>query len=187
MAHERQQQFCKRIKEIFPEYFRSVDVCDIGSLDLNGNNHYLFEDYSYIGVDLGRGKNVNVVSKGHEFKPVDGKKFDIVISTECFEHDMYWDKTMTNISENLVKDGGMFLFTCATTGRPEHGTRNAVNWDSPFTTTLNEWSDYYMNLTENDVRTKVDLNKYYKMYRFYTDEESCDLYFWGIKYGIYIK
>ena len=46
MAHERQQEFCKKVKDIFPEYFKGVNVCDVGSLDINGNNHYLFEDYS---------------------------------------------------------------------------------------------------------------------------------------------
>lgn len=182
MAHVEQKDFCKQVKAIFPEYFTNVDVCDIGSLDINGNNHYLFENYSYIGVDIGRGKNVNVVSKGHEFKPVDGKKFDTVISTECFEHDMYWNKTIINICENLVKDGGMFLFTCATAGRPEHGTRSSLSNDSPFTSEAGEWSDYYMNLTEEDVRKAIDLDKYFKIYRFYVETTSCDLYFWGIKH-----
>jgi hypothetical protein len=181
MAHEREQQFCQRVKWIFPEYFSNVDVCDIGSLDLNGNNHYLFDNYSYVGVDLGRGKNVNVVSKGHEYKPIDGKKYDIVISTECFEHDMYWKETIHNICDNLVRKGGLFLFTCATTGRPEHGTPASKPYDSPFTIQDQTWSTYYMNLTEEDVRREVDLDNYFTLYHFYTDEESCDLYFWGVR------
>lgn len=180
MAHPNQQTFCERVRLVFPEYFSNVDVCDIGSLDLNGNNHYLFNNYTYIGVDVGRGKNVNIVCKGHEYKPVLGEKYDTVISTECFEHDMYWDKTITNICENLVKPGGLFLFTCATTGRPEHGTARTQPHDSPFTSTYGEWSDYYLNLTEEDVRGKVDLDKYFSIYHFYVDHGSCDLYFWGI-------
>lgn len=182
MAHQAQQVFCTKVKALFPEYFTNVNVCDIGSLDINGNNHYLFDNYAYIGVDVGRGRNVNIVSKGHEFKPIDGKQFDIVISTECFEHDMYWNKTITNICENLVRPGGMFLFTCATTGRPEHGTRATTNGDSPFTSEMDTWSDYYMNITEEDVRNMVDIDKYFKVCHFYVGTESCDLYFWGIKH-----
>lgn len=181
MAHPHQQNFCRLVKSIFPEYFENVNVCDIGSLDINGNNHYLFRNYAYIGVDIGRGNNVNIVSKGHEFKPINGEKYDVVISTECFEHDMYWDYTITNISENLVRDGGLFLFTCATTGRPEHGTMNTKSHDSPFTSQIDMWSDYYMNITQQDVEEKVDLKKYYNIYRFYVNDESHDLYFWGIK------
>jgi len=182
MAHERQQDFCERVKWMFPEYFKGVNVCDIGSLDLNGNNHYLFEDYSYIGVDIGKGKNVNVVSKGHEYKPIDGHKYDIVISTEVFEHDMYWKETIINVCENLVRDGGMFLFTCATTGRPTHGITLFDPQDSPFTVQDEEWAGYYMNVTELDVREAIDLDKYFKLCHFYVDTESCDLYFWGIKH-----
>jgi hypothetical protein len=166
---------------MFPEYFNNVNVCDIGSLDINGNNHYLFENYSYIGIDVGRGRNVNIVSKGHEYKPVDGNKYDVVISTECFEHDIYWDKTMMNVIENLVRPGGMFLFTCATTGRAEHGTVRTTPGDSPFTSNKDGWSDYYLNLTEEDVRSKIDIDKHFAHSHFYIDYGFCDLYFWGIK------
>ena len=180
MAHQQQKDYCILVKKIFPEYFKNVSVCDIGSLDINGSNHYLFEEYVYMGVDVGRGRNVNFVSRGHEFKPI-GEKYDTVISTECFEHDMYWNRTMINICENLVRDGGMFIFTCATTGRAEHGTVATTIGDSPFTSNTEGWSDYYMNLTEEDVRQAIPLDKYFKVWHFYVNEISHDLYFWGIK------
>lgn len=179
MAHPKQQEFCSRVKGMLPKYFTNVDVCDIGSLDINGNNHYLFENYTYTGVDLSKGNNVTYISTGHTFKP--DKKYDTVISTECFEHDKYWKETIINICENLLKDGGLFLFTCATTGRPEHGTRRTTPSDSPFTTQDSEWSDYYMNLTATDIESAIDLTKYFENYGFSEDKESCDLYFWGVK------
>jgi SAM-dependent methyltransferase len=181
MAHDQQREFCSRVKILFPEYFNNVNVCDIGSLDINGNNNFLFSNYTYTGIDVGKGKNVNIVCKGHEYVPLNNEKYDIVISSECFEHDMFWDKTMINVCENLLKDKGMFLFTCATTGRPEHGTKRTSPSDSPFTTEFTEWSDYYMNLTEQDVKSKVDLDRYFSIYRFYIGYETKDLYFWGIK------
>ena len=117
MAHKEQIDFFVKVKNKFPDVFKNCDVLDIGSLDINGNNRYLFENYTYTGVDIGPGNNVDVISKGHEFKP--DKKYDIVISSECFEHDMYYKKTILNCIE-LTKQGGLFTFTCATTGRPEH-------------------------------------------------------------------
>jgi len=180
MAHDRQRDYCQRIKWIFPEYFTEVNVCDIGSLDLNGNNHYLFNDYSYIGVDIGKGRNVNVVSKGHEYRPIDGSKYDIVISTECFEHDMYWKETIMNVIENLLRPEGLFVFSCATTGRPVHGTTMFDPQDSPFTVQEDDWSGYYMNVTELDVRAAIKIEDYFIAHHFYVDTESCDLYFWGI-------
>ena len=181
MAHERQQDFCKKVKYIFPEYFKDVRVCDIGSLDINGNNHYLFENYDYVGIDVGEGDNVTYVGEANKFVPLSGQKYNIVISTECFEHDMHWVETMHNVCDNLLADKGLFLFTCATTGRPEHGTNRSKPHDSPLTLQHGEWSDYYMNLTALDVKNNVDLDKYFSLYHFYTDMESCDLYFWGIK------
>lgn len=181
MAHLKQQEFCTSVKGLFPEYFKEVDVCDIGSLDINGNNHYLFEDYTYIGVDVGRGKNVNIVSAGHLYRPITGKQYDTVISTECFEHDMYWKNTIENIVVNLLRSRGMFLFTCATTGRPEHGTRRSSPNDSPLTKKFEDWSDYYMNLTQQDMESSFPFSEHFEIYRFSTNEESKDLYFWGIK------
>jgi SAM-dependent methyltransferase len=179
MAHENQQEFFKKVKYMFPEHFEEVAVCDIGSLDINGNNRFLFTDYTYVGVDIGYGKNVDVVSKGHEYKP--GKQFDVVISSECFEHDMYYKETIQNICENLLTPGGIFIFSCATTGRHEHGTRRTTPIDSPFTAIEGEWSDYYRNVTQQDVEDAIDLEKYFLIHHFYTNEETKDLYFWGVK------
>lgn len=176
MAHPEQAVFCKSVKEKHPELFRDVDVLDIGSLDINGNNRYLFENYTYTGVDIGEGKNVDVVSKGHEFKP--NKKYDVVISTECFEHDMYWRDTIQNCI-NLTKSGGLFIFTCATTGRQEHGTSRTTPQDSPFTHT--EFNDYYRNLEEKDILEIDNFLDYFSEYEFSTNTNTKDLYFYGIK------
>ena len=68
MAHPQQVSFLNLVKQKFPEKFKNCNVVDIGSLDINGNTRFLFEDFEYTGVDIGEGPNVDVVSKGHEFK-----------------------------------------------------------------------------------------------------------------------
>jgi hypothetical protein len=65
--------------------------------------------------------------------------------------------------------------TCATTGRDKHGTTRTSPKDSPFTT------DYYMNITEEDFRQAVDVEKEFSMFAFETRQNPCDLYFYGIK------
>lgn len=177
MAHPEQAVFCKAIKHKYPNLFKGVSVLDVGSLDINGNNRYLFEDYSYIGIDVGMGKNVDIVSKGHEFKP--GRQFDVVISTECFEHDQHWVETIKNCVE-LTKSGGLFIFTCATTGRQEHGTTRTTPQDSPFTHSL--FNDYYMNLTEQDIRSIPGFIESFSKSAFSTNTHTKDLYFYGIKH-----
>lgn len=176
MAHPEQQHFMISVKQRFPEKFTGCRVLDIGSLDINGNNRYLFNNYKYVGVDIGSGRNVDVVCRGHEYK--DNELFDVVISSECFEHDEFWNLTIQN-GIDLLKPEGLFLFSCATTGRPEHGTRRTTPQDSPFTSNLE--NDYYMNLTEKDVVEKINMSQF-SQYEFIARETwPQDLYFWGIK------
>lgn len=172
MAHQEQMDFCKSVKQIFPHFFKGVKVLDVGSLDINGNNRYLFEDFTYIGIDLGEGRNVDVVSRAHEYKS--DSKFDTIISTETFEHDEFWVQSVNNIID-LLKPGGLFLFTCATEGRPEHGTRRTTPFNAPFV------GDYYRNLTEDIMKGEINFDEHFSMYNFSSRQNPADLYFWGIK------
>lgn len=181
MAHQQQRDFCQSVKDRFSEFFNGKLVLDIGSLDINGSNQYLFENSGYIGVDLFAGRNVDITCKGHELGLPD-ESVDVVISTECFEHDSHYDKTIKNIYR-MLKPGGLFLFSCATTGRPEHGTRRTTPDDAPFIQLLGDWADYYKNLEESDVRAVLDLDTSFSEYEFSTQHDTHDLYFWGIKNG----
>lgn len=173
MAHEAQISFLLQVKAQMPEKFKNCRVLDIGSLDLNGNNRYLFEDYKYLGVDIGYGENVDLVCRGHEVDDYYG--FDVVISTECLEHDEFWPKTLMNMIR-LTKPNGLMLFSCATIGRPEHGTTRTSPADSPFT------NEYYRNLGIGDIDGEIKFSRYFKQYEFSVQKiPSCDLYFWGIK------
>jgi SAM-dependent methyltransferase len=177
MSHKEQVVYCSKIKERYAEYFNNVKVLDCGSLDINGNNRYLFTDSEYTGLDVGKGNNVDVVCPTHEYKGQD-EEFDFIISTECFEHDMFYKKSIKNIIR-MLKSGGMFMFTCATTGRSEHGTADTSPNDAPL---LNgEWQDYYKNLTEEDVRIILDCEELFSEFEFEVDDIHKDLNFYGIR------
>lgn len=179
MAHIEQKEFFLRVKSQFPEYFQNCNVLDVGSLDINGNNRHLFSNYSYIGIDIGPGPNVDVVSTGHEYQSEE--LFDVVISSECFEHDWHYPKTLNNCVK-LTKPGGMFTFTCASTGRHEHGTLRTTPSNAPLLSNVDlEWANYYKNLTEQDIREVLDIDNIFEKYYFEYNPKTCDLYFWGIK------
>ncbi len=186
MAHKEQRDFCLRVKEKLPEYFKNKRVLDIGSLDINGSNRDLFEDCNYLGIDVGEGKNVDLISVGHLFDGPDNF-FDTIISTEVFEHDMYYEKTIKNVMR-MLKPGGLFLFTCAAPGRPEHGTRRQGEWCAPLLLQISEeWADYYKNLDEPEVRKIGGFNEtfpdcHFELNNIYL-EIPADLYFYGIKGG----
>jgi len=186
MAHQEQIDFCSKIRDSIPEHFINKKVLDAGSWDVNGSNRYLFQNCDYTGVDLAEGVNVDVVSRVDELKSdagfTDGL-FDTIISTEMLEHDMHWQESLQNIVR-MLKTGGLFLFTCATEGRVEHGTF-CKNPECSHTAKIIEggWESYYRNLTEADIRGINGLSfiDAFEKYTFEINPESHDLYFWGIK------
>jgi SAM-dependent methyltransferase len=180
MAHTNQILYCESVKQKYPQFFKGVKVLDIGSLDINGSNRYLFENCDYLGIDVGEGRNVDLVCVGHEFEGPDNH-FDTIISTEVFEHDMHYEKTITNVMR-MLKPGGLFVFTCASTGRAEHGTRRSDgSWAAPLLMGKDEWADYYKNLTSEDVELINGFRITFPDGVFGYNSESCDLYFSGIK------
>ena len=100
--------------------------------------------------------------------------FDTIISTEAFEHDKHYKETVQN-AMRMLKLGGLFLFTCASTKRKEHGTKLSIPEDSPFT------MSYYKNLAEEDFRRISKFNKIFSNGVFESAFGGVDLYFYGIK------
>lgn len=169
MSHQSQIDFVASVKRKFPDYFNNKLVIEIGSLDINGSVRQFFNDCKYTGVDLGEGKGVDLVAKGEDLTFADNS-FDVSISCECFEHNPEWVKTFNNM---IRMTQGLVIMTCATTGRPEHGTKRTNQADAPFC------GDYYKNLTENDIVVNCNLSKFIQ-YGFSTCDSPADLYFWGI-------
>lgn len=178
MAHYQQRMFLEKVKNSYPNYFIGKKVLDVGSLDINGSNKSLFINCEYTGIDVAEGKNVDLVTPAHKLDSPD-ETFDVVISSECFEHDMFYQESLLNIFR-VLKKGGLFLFTCATTGRPEHGTRRTSPQDAPLLQGMGEWQDYYKNLEETDVIEVLDMSLFLR-HKFEIGYQTCDLYFWGIK------
>lgn len=180
MAHQQQQDFFLSVKNMFPNFFTDVRVLDIGSLDINGNTRHFFKQpYYYIGVDLDSGPNVDVICPAHLYSS--GFLFDVVISGECFEHDMYYTRSLNNMY-NQLRSGGLMIFTCASDGRHEHGTLRTTPENAPFLSKFGEeWSNYYKNLNESDIRRAIDVSNMFSSFEFKYQPETCDLYFWGVK------
>lgn len=170
MSHQAQLNFVAIVRAMYPDYFVRKQVLEIGSLNINGSIRQFFEQCVYVGVDLGEGRDVDVVARGEDLTYADGS-FDVVASCECFEHNPEWVATLNNM---IRMSKGLVFFSCATTGRPEHGTPRTSPHDAPFC------GDYYRNLTEEDVTNAIDLSVF-EDYQFLTNDMAHDLYFWGIK------
>ena len=196
MAHKEQKVYLDKIKLKFPSAFTNCKVLDIGSFDVNGNEKPWFDNCDFIGLDIGPGKGVDVVCPANEYDAPD-ETFDTIISCECWEHNPFYKESIQN-SVRMLKSGGYFIFTCATTGRPVHGTRtqdkidrekrltlqgnSSDNWITMPNVFREDWnSDYYRNVTEEDITSCINVDDIFSCYEFEVEKNHCDLYFYGIK------
>ena len=101
-----------------------------------------------------------------------------------FEHDKFLSLSFKNMVR-VLKKGGLLLFTCAGPGRDEHGTKRTSPYDSPFTTKLEEWEDFYENVDEKKIRSIIDVDVMFSEYEFKLasgwGKPDADLQFYGIK------
>ena len=174
MAHEKQHNFCLIVRRKFPEYFKGeVTVLDVGSLDINGNNRYLFDaDCRYIGLDIIPGKNVDVVCPVHLFWPLE--RFDVVICTEMLEHDQYQNQSLTAMYK-LLKPGGLLLITAAAPGRRPHGITGMSPGASPAT------NNFYKAPTYKKLKSVLKFKHNFSSSFCQVTKNGKDIYFWGIK------
>lgn len=175
MAHPNQVEFCTFITKLKPTTqtdvisYKNKSVLDVGSIDINGNNRYLFEDCDYTGLDIGEGKNVDVICPIENYNPE--KQFDIIISTEMLEHCRNWKMSLLKMYE-LLKDRGVLILTAGGDGRGEHGTHNHDECASPYTL------DYYGNIS-NEMFQSVLKPSMFQDY--YCRQDKGDFQFYGIK------
>ncbi len=170
MSHPDQVAYCQLTKARFPLSFKNKDVLDVWSLDINGNNRYLFDDCTYTGIDLWEGKNVDIVCSAHEFHP--GKQYDTIISTEMLEHNKDWKDSLWNMYKLLVS-GWLMIITCAWEWRPEHWTTRTSPADAPFT------NSYYMNIEAGDLREAFNPDSDFSYYEI--SKLGTDFRFVGVK------
>lgn len=178
MSHYNQLAFIEIIAEFIKEDLEGGSLIEMGSYDVNGDIRNIFNDVKHTGVDLCDGPGVDLVMSGHEVSLADDL-FELAISCESFEHNPMWKETFHNMLR-MTKPGGWVVFTCASKGRPEHGTTRTTPSSSPGTQTVG-W-DHYKNLTHNDF-ARLGLHDQFDNYVYINNQASFDLYFVGQKKG----
>lgn len=115
MAHPEQKVFFSQLKQLYPQYFERVKVCEMGSLNINGSVRESFSDCSYTGFDVGAWPGVDEVVRG-QLVGLSTGYFDATVSAECFEHNPFWVETFANMLR-MTRPGGLVAFSCVSTGR----------------------------------------------------------------------
>ena len=179
MSHPEQQRFLALVASANHALLDGGRVLEIGSYDVNGTVRGAFRGAAgYVGVDLTAGPGVDRVGYGHEIEDPPAS-YDVAISGECFEHDPHWRETFSTMVR-VVRPGGLVAFTCASTGRPEHGTTRTDPSLSPGTQARG--LDYYQNRTAADFE-ELPLADWFQQWRFWQLTTSEDLFFAGVRAG----
>jgi SAM-dependent methyltransferase len=110
-------------ENLFIDEIKGKRVIEVGSCDVNGSLKALvtlFEPIEYIGVDIEKGFNVDIVCNAQNLAKKFGKEsFDVVISTEMIEHIADWKKVISNFKK-ICKPQGIILITTRSYGFGYH-------------------------------------------------------------------
>lgn len=141
---------------------------EIGALDVNGSVRHFFPwAKSYTGLDIVDGPGVDIVADAATWKPEE--EYDVVISTEVLEHAPRW-RDIVHTMYKALRPGGVFILTCATTGRGAHNAHGA--------SVINEEEEYYKNVGLAEFA--VEIQKLFAEVALYSTCGS-DLQCWGVK------
>ena len=88
----------------------SIKVAEIGSYNYNsGIKKNILNELEYIGVDIQKGPNVDIVLDNPYKFPFEDNSIDVIISISAFEHTEFFWLTYLEILRVLKPDGLFFL------------------------------------------------------------------------------
>ena len=134
--HSEVIQYIQSVKDRYPEYFSGVSVIDYGSKNINGSCRSLFDNADYTGVNRDKGRDVDVVSRMHEY--IHPKLVDVVVTSSAMEHDKYVWQSLDRCWE-LLRRGGLLVGTTTGPGFPVHNDDEGED-------------NHYANIIPDDLR-----------------------------------
>jgi hypothetical protein len=91
--HQSSYDLMKNFTEKYLNKSSTLKIIDIGSVNIGGCYRPLFlnDTWTYSGLDLASGPNVDIVSEQPYNWPLQDEIYDVVISGQCLEHvEMPW-------------------------------------------------------------------------------------------------
>jgi SAM-dependent methyltransferase len=139
--HNAVRRFISKAKENHPHLFKEGGkIIECGSMDVNGSAKEFFDSpEQYVGIDWRDGEGVDVVSFFHKYDEEPDGHFDVAVSTETFEHDPYWKKSLRKMLDK-IRLGGSLIISCGGPNRHHHQFQASPK------------ENYYENLTLDGLR-----------------------------------
>ncbi|MBQ2832685.1 methyltransferase domain-containing protein [Methanobrevibacter sp.] len=119
-SHSKMEWF----KNTYLDKNHNLKILDVGALDKSGDYNYrdLFNEsnWSYTGLDIESGHNVDiVVTDIYNWFEIEDNSYDVIISGQFFEHLEYFWLTMSQI-ERVLKPNGYVCIIVPSAGH-KHG------------------------------------------------------------------
>jgi SAM-dependent methyltransferase len=166
----------------FPDKLRwPIQALDLGGANINGTakgvvNRHVPEPPEGANLvivwrswDIEAGPGITRVvdaTAPNTFKDAWGM-FDLILCTEVMEHVEHW-RVVVQSAQHLLTPGGLFIMTCASTGRRPHGSRGELD-PAP-----GEW---YQNVPLSQV--DFELGYWFSEYETKYNPNPGDVYAWG--------
>jgi SAM-dependent methyltransferase len=120
------------------------DALDIGGRYINGSVRHLLRNAKWTGLDIKPGRDVDIVHDAATWLP--DRAYEVVMSTEVFEHTPAWRRILATCQAAL-KPGGYLFVTCASTGRRPHSSEGTPGVPK---------NEYYANVHVDELRHELE-------------------------------
>lgn len=109
--HKSSIEHVERLVDKYLSSRKILNIIDIGSYDVNGSYKPSFTKmgWTYTGVDLAPGPNVDVVLASPYKLPLHSHSADVIVSGQAFEHIEYFWLTWLEMARVLKPGGLIFL------------------------------------------------------------------------------
>ncbi len=112
-------------KNTYLDKNHNLKILDVGSLDQIGDYNYrnIFSEpnWSYTGLDIKAGNNVDIVITDiYNWFEIEDNSFDVIVSGQFFEHLEFFWLTMSQI-ERVLKPGGRVCIIAPSAGHKHNG------------------------------------------------------------------
>lgn len=158
--HKNSYSKMKSFKMKYLDPNENLEILDVGSLDYHGDFNYrsIFneENWHYTGLDIEKGKNVDiVVTDIYNWFEIEDNSYDVIISGQFFEHLEFFWLIMIQI-ERVLKPGGYICIITPSAG-PKHGGNmlNCYRFQEDGLKALAKYVDFEVIYAEVDERSEV--------------------------------
>jgi SAM-dependent methyltransferase len=167
------------------QHYRVLDFGSATSKEQKLTHRSLLEDYDtdYVGTDVRKRNNVDVVMRQPYRIPLKSNSFDVVLSGQVFEHVPFFWASLLEIAR-VMKPRGYFFVTQPSRGH-EHGAYDCWRVYPDGMRAMAAWARLDLIEAFTDFPPAVHYREHKRMHDFPNIDR--DNYYWGDSLGVFRK